>query len=273
MYMPLKPIKHGIKVFCLCCSYSAMLLSFIIYVGKEHVKEKSTTEVVDKLILLSNLQTAKGRILYTDNYYTSIGLAKHIFACYGWLIVGTIVPTDKKDRNDDDPPFLKLSNGALDSIERGWYRESSLKVKAPGRRNFFIQCTTWKDKKQVMFLHTNMVGPSTIHTVRRGMKGRANRIMIRSPQVQEDYSSYFNAVDRNDRDSADYSISVRTNRYYLRIIFWILQQPIFCCYLIVKQCVKNNLWPEWKKYLSKNGGRRRFQIDLGISIIMGVAIS
>ena len=115
-------------------------------------------------------------------------------------------------RNDDDPPFLKLSNGALDSIERGWYRESSLKVKVPGRRNFFIQYTTWKDKKQVMFLHTNMVGPSKIHTVRRGMKGRANRIIIRSPQAQEDYSSYFNAVDRNDRDSADNSIPVRTNR-------------------------------------------------------------
>ena len=72
------------------------------------------------------------------------------------------MPTDKKDRSDDDSPFLKLSNGALDSIERGWYRESTLKVKVPGQRHFYIQCTTWKDKKQVMFLHTNMVGPSTI---------------------------------------------------------------------------------------------------------------
>ena len=175
MYMPLKPIKHGIKVFCLWCSYSAML-SFVIYVGKDYVEEKSTKEVVDKLILLSNLQTANGRILYTGNYYTSIGLAKHLFACYGWLFVGTIVTTDKKDRSDDDPPFLKLSNGALDSIERGWYRESTLKVKVPGQRHFYIQYTTWKDKKQVMFLHTNMVSPSTIHTVRRGVKGRANRI-------------------------------------------------------------------------------------------------
>jgi len=35
MYMPLKPIKHGIKVFCICCSYSAMLLSFVIYVEKD----------------------------------------------------------------------------------------------------------------------------------------------------------------------------------------------------------------------------------------------
>ena len=64
MNMPLKSIKHGIKVFCLCCSYSAMLLSFVIYVGMDYVDEKSTKEVVDKLILLSNLQTAKGKILY-----------------------------------------------------------------------------------------------------------------------------------------------------------------------------------------------------------------
>ena len=105
MNMPLKSIKHGIKVFCLCCSYSAMLLSFVIYVGKDYVEEKSTKEVVDKLILLSYLQTAKGRILYTDNYYTSISLGKHLFACYGWLLVGTIVATDKKDRSDNDPPF------------------------------------------------------------------------------------------------------------------------------------------------------------------------
>ena len=31
MYMPLKPIKHGIKVFCVCCSLSAVMLGFLIY--------------------------------------------------------------------------------------------------------------------------------------------------------------------------------------------------------------------------------------------------
>ena len=34
-YMPAKPIKHGIKVFAICCSMSAVLLGFKVYVGKD----------------------------------------------------------------------------------------------------------------------------------------------------------------------------------------------------------------------------------------------
>ena len=34
-YMPAKPIKHGMKVFCLCCAISAVLLSFKVYVGDQ----------------------------------------------------------------------------------------------------------------------------------------------------------------------------------------------------------------------------------------------
>mgnify|MGYP000973096898 CR=1 FL=1 len=34
-YMPAKPIKHGLKVFCLCCAYSAIMLSFEVYCRKD----------------------------------------------------------------------------------------------------------------------------------------------------------------------------------------------------------------------------------------------
>ena len=30
-YMPVKQIKHGINVFCLCCAYSGVLLAYQIY--------------------------------------------------------------------------------------------------------------------------------------------------------------------------------------------------------------------------------------------------
>ena len=33
-YMPAKPIKHGIKNFCLCCAYTGVMLAFKIYLGK-----------------------------------------------------------------------------------------------------------------------------------------------------------------------------------------------------------------------------------------------
>ena len=30
-FMPAKPIKHGIKVFCLCCAVNAVMLAFEVY--------------------------------------------------------------------------------------------------------------------------------------------------------------------------------------------------------------------------------------------------
>ena len=98
-YMPAKPIKHGIKVFCLCCAVSNVLLSFEVYVGKEdEQQDNSALAVCNRLVIDAGLTEQRGKGLYTDNYYTSAKLAKHMFTKYGWTIVGTIVPTDKKLR-------------------------------------------------------------------------------------------------------------------------------------------------------------------------------
>ena len=124
-YMPAKPIKHGIKVFALCCAISAVLLAFEVYVGKDDpTKDNSALAVCDRLVKDADLTAHRGRVLYTDNYYTSVKLAKHMFEEYGWTILCTVVPTDKKSREDEDIPFLKLSNGARNGVKRGWYREA-----------------------------------------------------------------------------------------------------------------------------------------------------
>ena len=47
----------------------------------EPVKESRITSVIEWT-------------LCTDNYYTKIALAKHMFNDYGWTIVGTLVPHD-----------------------------------------------------------------------------------------------------------------------------------------------------------------------------------
>ena len=70
-----------------------------------------------------------------------------------------------------------------------------------------------------MFLHTALVSPSrgTDTAVKRYMKGRSQRVDLLAPKIQREYAKHFNTVDRNDRDSADYSCSIRTARWYLRI--------------------------------------------------------
>ncbi len=46
-YMPKKPIKHGVKVFAVCCAYSAVLLGFEVYTGAENnVTDNSALAVV-----------------------------------------------------------------------------------------------------------------------------------------------------------------------------------------------------------------------------------
>ena len=269
-YNPLKPIKHGIKVFALCCSYSAYLLGFEVYLGKEYTKDgDSALQIIDRLLLGANLTSSAGRKLYVDNWYMTVDLAKHMYEQYGWTVVGTMTPTEKKVDVIMTSLFLRLSNGGLKEVKRGWFREAVIEIKnRPKRRRYFIQCTTWKDKKQVMFLHTHLVGRSSGYSVRRHVRGNSKRIALSAPRIQADYAKHFNAVDRNDRDSADYSCSVRTSRWYLRIVFWLVDRVVFSCFIIVCALSEDNRGPEqWKRYTNRNGGRRAFQIDLAILLI------
>jgi len=118
-YMTAKPIKHGIKVFTLCCAFSAIILSFKVYFGKEDDYDGTDVSVCDKLVDDVGLTIARGQILYTNNYYTSVKLAKLMYEKYGWILVGTISATEKKSRENEDIPFLKSSNSAMMGVKRG----------------------------------------------------------------------------------------------------------------------------------------------------------
>ena len=266
-FMPAKPIKHGVKVFAVCCAFTAVLIGFEVYVGSDKI-DNSAKAVVGRLLESANLTAARGRVLYTDNWYTSVDLAKMLFEKYGWHFCGTITPTDKKSRANEDVPFLKLSNGALRDVERGWFREAVLEKKTPTGKRYCIQCSTWRDKKQVMFLHTNLVGATESVTVKRHVKNKKQRVTLQAPQSQHDYAKHFNAVDRNDRDSSDNTTTMRTNRWYLRLFFWVLDRVVHVVFVVACFCVKYDVGPpEWKSYLNKNGGREKFQIDLGMQLL------
>jgi hypothetical protein len=79
---------------------------------------------------MAGLTGVQGHTLYTDNYYTLMSLLKHLQNKYKWTGVGTIVPTEKNERAAHDKPFLKLSNGARNMVERRWHHEAVIKLKA-----------------------------------------------------------------------------------------------------------------------------------------------
>ena len=120
-YMPAKPIKHGIKVFALCCSVTGYIYAFYVYCGKE-LDNCSATKVVERLLQQDSdfLTNSKGRVLYTDNYYTSEELMTLLHDAYGILLDGTVNLTKKKSHTSVDFPFHKLNNGAKKLVPRGW---------------------------------------------------------------------------------------------------------------------------------------------------------
>jgi len=205
--------------------------------------------------------------LYTDNYYTSIKLAKYLIEKYRWTLIGTFVLTDKKTREDHDIPFLKLSNGAQNHLDRGWFWEACLRL-SEGRTHYYLQCTTRKDKKQVLFLSNNKVGWSDDLTVQRCVQGKCTHDTIVAPQAQADYVANYNVVDRNDRDSADYLTTIRTNRYYQRIFWLALDRVIHAANVVVCFLIKSDIGQkQWKRYLDHYSGHHDFQIDLALSVM------
>ena len=76
------------------------------------------------------------------------------------------------------------------------------------------------------------------------------------------------AVDKNDRDSADWTTTIRTNRYYLRIFCQALDRVLYTVFVVVTYLAAADIGdPEWKHYSNKNGGCRMYQIDLGMQVI------
>ena len=73
--------------------------------------------------------------------------------------------------------------------------------------------------------------------------------------------------DRNDRDSAD-NMSLRTNRWYLRLLFCLVRRVVHFIYASVLVCVSIGVGDEkWSKYKKKKNGWYYFQIDLGMEIM------
>jgi len=101
---------------------------------------------------------------------------------YRCTLVGTVVPINKTSRSDEDLPLVKLSNGARNKLRRGRFCEAYMMKNFPrSRKVCYMQCMTWKDKKQVMFLATNRVGFSQGLTVQQLVKGGESVKPFKSP--------------------------------------------------------------------------------------------
>jgi hypothetical protein len=104
-YIKSKPVKWGIKIFCVCCSSTGYLLNIAeFFLGKMEDSDEpqgNPEETKTQKMLLKLLQPFRGRnhILHCDNWFTSVKLFD---ALKSWGIFGCgTIRTNRKDLCDD----------------------------------------------------------------------------------------------------------------------------------------------------------------------------
>jgi hypothetical protein len=187
-YIPNKRHRYGIKVFKLC-SRGGYTYKMSIYAGKQ--QQPRTGSVAEDVVmkLMEGLLDC-GRVLYTDNWYTSIVLAKNLLQRRTNL-VGTI----RKNRRG----LPKMVTGI--KLKRG-------SLVARQNQNGIV-VLKWKDKRDVLML-------STHHDHATDDAGK--------PFIVTDYNTGKSFVDVSDQMASYCPYIRKTTKWYLRIFFHVISQ-------------------------------------------------
>jgi hypothetical protein len=71
-----------------------------------------------------------------------------------------------------------------------------------------------------------------MHTVLRMSPKSKKKKEVNSPRVISSYASMYNGVERKDKDTSDWTVSVKSNRcWYLRLYYWMIDVAIHSSYL------------------------------------------
>lgn len=186
-YIPSKAHKYGVKAFKLCCS-RGYTWKILLYAGQEKVEGMSVpTNVV---LSLANDLLGAGRIIVTDNYYTSLELANFLLERQTHLI-GTLRRNRKHIPKDVASKKLKKGEIIARENEKG------------------ITVLKWKDKRDVLMLST-VHGDETIEIQRR-------RETIKKPVMIVEYNAGKGHTDLSDQMSSYVSSLRKTVKWYRKI--------------------------------------------------------
>lgn len=236
-YIPSK--KHhqwGIKFWMLCDSLSKYCLGFFCYRGakskvdKDEIKEKGLGFlVVEKLLSMGNYLN-KGYHLFTDNFYTSVELARFLYQKTTYL-TGTIrrnrklVPKEAKTVPVNEPKYF-----TNDPVLMCSFREKKSK------KNPVILISTCSDTANVSVT-----------------KKRGNYESIKNkPSMIHTYNQFMGGVDESDKMLYTYLDERKTLKFWKKVVFAVFGRMLLNAYIL---------------YSEKNIGKKMTRLKFTTSII------
>ena len=208
-YIKTKRHRFGIKIYVFCDCRTGMVMDIIVYTGTDidipgNDPLGHSGSVVKQML---NPYLDKGHILYTDNFYTSPGLAEFLhFRDTG--SVGTVRPNRR-----GMPSLPKLSRGQTVRKERG-----------P------VLALRWRDKRDITMLSTTHPG----RMVNTGKLDPVTREEIVKPDVVIDYTKNMRLVDKSDMQIASVECMRRTMKWYKKLFFHLLDVALLNAFNLYK---------------------------------------
>jgi hypothetical protein len=212
-YNPQKPHKWHLKAFCLNDADTGYLSNFFMYRGKDEQRPAgvSASEYPVRRLTEPTKYHGKGHVLCTDNWYTSVGLAKFVYDAPRCMhFVGTV----KVNRKGLDPHCIFKEAGP-NKKARGTMK-CSVQALTPDRQHNLYQ-TAWMDGKPVHLLSTFPTRWSMVKRGKAAADGTYSKVDIPRPTVIGAYNQGMGGTDLVDQLSTYYDDRMRTYKWQIRI--------------------------------------------------------
>ena len=264
-YMARKPIKWGIKVFCLVMS-TGFLWNWHIYRGKYDEVLSNQTKQMYYLIFVVLMCSAafdnRGCILFCDAAFTSLRLFEDLWVKRKIMAVGPInLGKGVKNNNANTWPFQAYKQSDGEYLWRGWDRVAYKKLTRSSPAGC-MQALVWKDNKFVTMLSTCYVEEAK-HTCSRWIRalGKYTDVVVRLCLIF--YAKHMGHVDRCDKNVSLSKIKPRRckKRYHRCIFYWLLASVGFSNTLAVFMCLFPNATAFEKKTNSGSIGFKYWAQD------------
>lgn len=207
-YLPLKPIKRGIKIWERCDAFTGYTYDFNIYSGKNMDNTDCEGRTLGERVVLKLCSTIRNPdvTLTFDRFFTSVHLLENI----SFPSIGTCISSRKnmpqfsgRKLEKGDAEFLQNSKGIL--------------------------AAKWKDSKEVLIM-SNCHGPDTTQVKRKQKNGE--RLMINCPTALADYNKFMGGVDLSDQKICQYDFDRRSTKWWKKVFYKLLMTAVVNAHIL-----------------------------------------
>ena len=200
-YMPMKPTKHGYKVWC-PCSPNGMTNDCEVYEGSTGQSRETNLSTAVVLRLAKHIYD-KGHHLFYDNYFLSIDLAEELLQHRTYCCVTT------RSNRKKYPAVLKGVE-----LERGQHISQTVG---------HVHCFVWKDKKNIDFVQTICDPSETGAVMRKNKDGSRTAVSCLLPiKIYEKMGG----VDLAECKRQVYSCSRKSKKLWHRLFYFFLDVSV-----------------------------------------------